>query len=270
VGTHFWRTLLLGAAAGLTIKAYLESGTLTVTRETVAIPGLPAPFRGFRLLQLSDLHLGRAPAMAERVLACIAAEKPDLLCFTGDYALTNPALPSVAAFLRAAAALAPALAVYGNADYRRRMPDGAREAWALHVPFLVNDARPVTRGGAQLWFAGVDDPHLGGDDLPRALRDVPPDVPVVLLAHSAEIITRPLDPRVRLILAGHTHGGQVCLPTGKAIYANSALPVRFASGRHALDGAVLYVSRGIGSTRLPLRLWCPPEAVVFTLVSGGK
>jgi len=253
------------AGAALIARGAANSRQLDVTFETVAIPDLPAPFAGFRLLYLTDLHLRRRASRAAELLALAEAAQPDLVCLGGDYANTALSLPEIEPFFAQLAKRLPAVAVYGNADYRLDIDDAARTCWAEYLPFLTNAALPLERGGARLWIAGVDDPHNGRDNLPAALAGVPPNAPVILLAHSPEVILRPLDQRIRLILCGHTHGGQICLPGGKALYSNTRLPLKYAAGRHQVGGAVLYVSRGIGSTRFPLRYACLPEATVFTL-----
>lgn len=257
------------AGAAVIARGMANSRQLKLTFETVAIPDLPAPFAGFRLLYLTDLHLrSRSPRPAELLDLAEMAE-PDLICLGGDYAYDAPALPEVERLLAKLTERWPVVGVYGNSDNRRDIDEVARARWAEYLPFLTNTALPVERDGAQLWIAGVDDPHLELDDLPAAMESVPSGAPVILLAHSPEIIMRPLDPRVRLILCGHTHGGQICLPGGKALFSNTRLPLKFAAGRHHIGNAVLYVSRGIGSTRLPLRYGCLPEATVFTLGASG-
>ena len=269
-----WSSLLgfgLGVAGAVAIaRGMANSRQLEVTFETVAIPDLPAPFEDFRLLHLADLHLRcRTPRPAE-LLALADMAQPDLVCLGGDYASTALSLNEVEEFFARLIDRWPTVGVFGNSDYRPDIDAAARARWTKYLPFLSNSALCLARGGGQLWIAGVDDPHLGRDSLPAAMGKVPPDAPAILLAHSPEVILRPLDPRIRLIICGHTHGGQICLPGGKALYSNTRLPAKYASGRHEIDGAVMYVSRGIGSTRLPLRYGCPPEATVFTLTRVGS
>lgn len=267
-----WKTVL-GLTAGVLAAVAVARGMancrrLELCEETVDIPDLPAPFDGFRLLHLTDLHLPRHSDLGDRLLALVDEVQPDLVCLGGDYVFTALSLDEVEFFLRQLAQRWPAVAIYGNADYRPDITAAHRAGWAEIVPFLYNAALPLSRGGERLWITGVGDPHRQRDDLPAALREVPADVPVILLAHSPDIITRPPDPRIRLILCGHTHGGQVCLPGGRALYSNTHVAARYASGRHTVHGAQLYISRGIGATRLPLRLNCLPEVTVFTLRRG--
>jgi len=266
---HFWLGMGVGVTAGvLTRIGMRNSRRLTVTQHTVFIPELPEAFDGFRLLQLSDLHLPRRDTMGARLLALVAELAPDAVCLTGDYAFTALSLAEVDTFFSQLASFPHVFAIYGNADYRPDITNVARQAWTRYFPFLTNTALSLMRGDQALWIAGVDDPHHGQDNLAAAMAPVPIDAPVILLAHSPEIIQRRLDPRIRLILTGHTHGGQICLPNGIALYNNTTLPALFASGRHRVAQADLYVSRGIGSTRLPLRFGCLPEVSVFTLRRG--
>jgi predicted MPP superfamily phosphohydrolase len=202
------------------------------------------------------------------LLAIAEATEPDLICLGGDYGYTALSVPEVEGFLREIHERWPAVAVYGNADYRPDIHAADRARWAEILPFLDNAALCLKRLDACLWVVGVGDPHRGRDSLPSAMTMVPPDSPVILLAHSPDVVLRSLDPRIRLILTGHTHGGQICLPNGKALYSNTKVSREMASGRHNINGALLYVSRGIGSTRIPIRYGCLPEVTLFTLSKG--
>jgi predicted MPP superfamily phosphohydrolase len=264
--------ITLGAAAvALLARGIANTRHLQVSRETVVIPELPAAFDGFTLLHLTDLHLRTGSHWPERLLALTRELAPDCVCFTGDFIMQRGAFPSLRNLLQTLTAdVAHCFAVFGNADYRPQLLlNTQRTALTADIPFLRNTAQPITRDSRQLWFAGVEDPHDGFADLGAALADVPSDFPVILLAHSPEIINETLDPRIRLVLSGHTHGGQMCLPGGFAPYTNIHLPRPFVAGRHQVNGAVLYVSRGIGSTRIPLRYNCEPEATLFTLTRNG-
>ncbi|OPZ82679.1 MAG: phosphodiesterase YaeI [bacterium ADurb.Bin429] len=264
--------ITLGAVtAGLIARGIANTRQLSVSRETVAIPELPDAFAGFSLLHLTDLHLRTVSRWPERLLTLARDLAPDCVCLTGDYIVQRGAYPKLTAFLTALAAVVPrCFAVFGNADYREPLLTMAqRRELTRTVSFLRNASATITRGSQQLWFAGVEDPHDEYADLEAALANVPSAAPVLLLAHSPEIITDALDPRIRLILSGHTHGGQICLPGGFAPYTNMRLPRRFVAGRHQVGNAVLYVSRGIGSTRLRMRFNCSPEATLFTLTRSG-
>ncbi|MHB9026262.1 MAG: metallophosphoesterase [Armatimonadota bacterium] len=265
-----WSKIGLGVLLGAAIfRGVANSRKLQVREETACIPDLPEQFAGFRLLQISDLHLPRRSNMIPLLLEHIVEIDPDLLCLTGDFVFTALSLQTVDAFLTA---LAPrrVLGVLGNADYRPGITDADRQRWERQITLLNNRAIRLDRGDDHLWIAGVDDPHQGRDSLLTALEAVPAAAPTILLAHSPEVILRGIDPRIRLILSGHTHGGQICLPNGNALYTNTSLPRRYASGWHTLGNAQMYVSRGVASTRVPLRYGCPPEITLFTLLRCGK
>lgn len=253
------------AGAALIWKGYTNSKRLDIREEEIGIAELPHQFHGFRLLHLTDLHLRQNSTRGDELLSIIEDLDPDLVCLTGDYVYTSLSLPDIEAFFRGLSQRPTVIGTFGNADYREGITASVRSSWERFFPFLANSALCLDRHGESCWVVGVDDPHLGRDSLLTALTCVPPGAPVILLAHSPEIIERPMDPRVRLILCGHTHGGQICLPCGRALYHNTTLPARYSAGRHQLGDAVLYISRGIGSTRLPLRFGCLPEITLFTL-----
>ncbi len=232
---HWKKTFGIGLGLlGLAVlaKGYLNSKSPALSAETIVIPELPESFEGFRLLFLTDLHFRPWSTLIASVLTRIHEMQPDLVCLGGDYTLGARSLSSVDEFFHCLGSMVPAVGIYGNTDYRLDIPRKARKHWAEEIPFLKNSAMPITHDGQTLWVAGVNDPHLGFDRPAVALRDVPPGVPVILLAHSPEVIRHRLDPRIRLVLCGHTHGGQICLPGGRAIYRNMSLPAELASGRH--------------------------------------
>lgn len=268
MGYKFLTGLGVGFAAAVIIwKGMNNCRPILLARETVAIPKLPPGFEGFRLLLLADLHLRRFSPHHNILLKVIEELDPDMICLAGDYAYNDVSLGAVDKFFTALAHRKVVVGIYGNADHRC-FSERARQGWSRYFPFLDNSSFCLKRQGESLWIAGVDDPHLDFDNLSDALEGIPADAPVILLAHSPEIILRPLDPRIHLILSGHTHGGQICLPNGKALITNLRIPAKFAAGRHELNGVTLYISRGVGATRLPLRYGCPPEITLVTLTNG--
>jgi len=260
------------AAAGLTAGAALwlagrrQATDLHLTSGELPVPGLPAPLAGLTILHLSDLHLRRRSDLTP--LTALAREAaPDLVFITGDLVGGRGGTSRAVAFLQSLAGFA----VYccpGNADYAkdgRSEPDLAGwRATGVHV--LVNQAEPLP--GSSAWVVGVDDPHRHRDDLTAALAAVPPDAFVILLAHSPDVILRPGAQRARLVFCGHTHGGQVCLPGGFAPYTHAHVPRRYASGVNSWGQSLVVTSRGVGVTRLPVRLFCPPQATRWLLRSG--
>ena len=241
-----------------------------LTRYAIAVPGLAPYLDGLRVLHLSDLHLHGRSALAEQVPTLVAGLPHDLAVYTGDYIETDEDIPRLATFL-ARMPRAPAYAVLGNHDYRPfGRPGGRNDVRRLRavlsaagVQVLANTAQVVH--GGRLAIAGVDDPATGRDDAERALARVPATACNLLLAHSPDVALHLGARRPSLILAGHTHGGQVRLPLLGPLVTHSRLPRRLAMGLHRYRGVPLFVSRGIGYSGLNLRLHCPAEVALLTL-----
>lgn len=263
---------LLGAAA-VAAWAWYEPRRLVVCRTTIALPNWPEALRGTRVAVIADLHAGAPAVDARRVAAVVARtlrERPDLVALLGDYvdrdvALATPVAPEAVA--RALAALRGPLgtfAVLGNHD---RGTDGKRVRQALDregITVLENRAVEVRGAAAPLWVAGLADAARRRPSLDATLRAVPPHAAVLLLAHRPDVFPR-VPARVALTLAGHTHGGQVNLPWLRARVIPSRYGDRYDRGHKVEGGRHLFVSSGIGTSSIPLRLGRPPEVVILEL-----
>jgi len=254
----------------------LPPARVSLTRYEITLPRLPRHLDGLRVLHLTDLHLHPGSELAWQLPELVARVPHDLTCYTGDFINIDADIPAVADLLAhmPRAEGEDAYAVLGNHDY---VPHG-RDRGANDVPrlrrvledagliVLANNARPVRGGG--LWVVGVDDPATGRDDLARAMAEVPADACALVLAHSPDVALRlgaPGGRRPDLILAGHTHGGQIRLPRLGPLITLSALPRALAMGLGRYDDVPLFVSRGIGYSTVNLRLGTPPEAALLTL-----
>jgi predicted MPP superfamily phosphohydrolase len=242
-----------------------------------------------RILHLSDLHMTPGQARKQRWISALASLEPDLVVVTGDNMASTLAVPAV---LRSFEPLFdfPGAFVFGSNDYfgpvlknplnylkRDRehiegppLPAEDLRAGLVSAGWLeLNNARGVLKaGGRAIELAGVDDPHIGRDRYVPAPLD--PDADLHLgVTHSPE--PRVLGPMARdglsLLLAGHTHGGQVCVPFYGALTTNCELPRHMAKGLHRYGGSWLHVSAGLGThPTAPVRFACPPEASILTLV----
>ncbi len=258
------------AAAGTLGYAWLvEPERLTVTTVEVPIGGLDPALDGFRVVQLSDMH-GRSAIGRRSLVEAVAAERPDLVAVTGDLVDARGPYDRPIEELRGLGAPAGVFFVPGNNESRAMTRSGAGNLIArlekAGVTPLINRSTRVSRGAGWFWLAGVDDPtRPRRDDVRRALAGTDDGRPRLLLAHAPQVLRHLGGERVDYVLAGHTHGGQVCLPGYGPLVTRSPFGRRLASGTGWVGGVRVYVSRGIGTSLLPLRLACPPELVVHIL-----
>ena len=242
----------------------LRSALRPPDRRRVEIPLVrwPKGLDGFRIVQISDLHIGPllGRRFAEQLVARVNALEPDLVAITGD--LVDGSVRRLAADVEPFARLEARHGVFfvtGNHDHY-----SDADAWADHVAglglrVLRNERVCIREGGVAFDLIGVDD-HRGdwirggGEDLPKALHGRDPERPSVLLAHDPSTFKRASALGVDLQISGHTHGGQIW-PFGALV----RLAIPFVAGRYRRNGAELYVSRGTGFWGPPMRLFAPAE-----------
>ena len=253
---------------GLWHRAHGNALRPEVRHHAVRIRDLPPALDGLRLLHLSDLHCDHDPDFIPALVKRLEGIDYDLCVITGDFRMRTfgPYGQALSDLQPLADVLKkPAFAVLGNHDYLEMVP----ELEAMGIRVLLNEAVPFERGGAQLWIVGVDDAHdYETADVERAMRDIPSGEVSVLLAHSPDVYPEAARKGVSLMLCGHTHGGQLCLPGGIMVMTNSRCGRRFCRGSWRHEGLVGYTSCGTGSSGLAARLNCPTEIVVHRLERG--
>ncbi len=234
---------------------------ITITNQRIWLDNLPEGFRGFRIVQLSDIHhslffpLDRVAGVVELTNRL----KPDLVALTGDFVTySRDLIEPVAEVLGALKARAGVVAVLGNHDFRVDANLIERALRRRRIEVLRNRHISLREGGDTLRVAGVDDYRYGAD-MEMALRGIPAGAPTVLLAHNPRLVTLAACYGVSLVLSGHTHGGQVNLPLLGTVYGRSPETMRFKMGWDRFGSTQIYVSRGIGTVVLPWRLRCPAE-----------
>jgi predicted MPP superfamily phosphohydrolase len=235
-------------------------------------PDLPPNFDGFRLLQLSDFHIDGVDGLAEKLVPLLSGIKSDLCVFTGDYRFEDrgpcrDVYPRMRQVIAAISAQQGIWGILGNHD----SAEIAFGLEALGVHMLVNESVEIRRGADSLWLAGVDDPFdYRCADLDTALKDVPDNGFKILLAHAPEVYQTAAARGVHLYLSGHTHAGQIRLPIIGSLKHNSHCPKEFSYGLWKHAGMQGYTTSGVGCSSVPVRFYCPPEIVVFTLKRGGE
>jgi uncharacterized protein len=254
--------LSAGAAAGATVHGYVwERHALGLVRSDLPMVGLPPAFEGLRVGYITDLHHSEFVGLDDihRAVALVAAERPDLVLFGGDYVSYGDvryADPCAEALAGLQAPLG-VFAVLGNHDDDRSVPDALRRRG---IAVLRDASTAITKNGDTLTLAGIRFWTRDAADVGRAIG--PGRAPVLLAAHDPRRIVEASSLNVAGVIAGHTHGGQIVLP-GLGALAARKFPV--ASGRLSRGGTEMFVSRGVGTVILPVRINCPPEVNVITL-----
>ena len=250
---------------GLYRRGLRNAASIELRRHEPALARLPTVFDGYTILQLSDLHLDMHPDITESLIGRVRGLEYDLCVLTGDFRART--YGSFEATIEALARLrtelkGPVYGILGNHDFIEMVP----QMEALDIRLLLNEATYIESQGERLYLAGIDDPHYYRvDNLEKAATEIPPEATSVLLAHSPEIFRQAAHAGFDLMLCGHTHGGQICLPGGMAPYYNAKAPRRVCRGawqHHTMRG---YTSNGSGSSVVGVRYNCPPEITLHTL-----
>ncbi|MGX9805844.1 metallophosphoesterase [Exiguobacterium acetylicum] len=257
---------------------YRENNVIDVSRMTVTSNRLPEAFDGYHVVQVADLHGKAFGSEQQRLLKKIDRAKPDLVVMTGD--LIDSRRNGEEAALTLMKSLVDHYPVYfvtGNHEVRRNLTI-LPKLEQLGVTILRNESRIIEYKGQSISLLGIDDPTttrwregLSEPDgirqsLDQVLQDVSPDTFQLLLAHRPEYKTLYAERSIDLVLSGHAHGGQIRLPFTEGLYApGQGFFPQVTAGRYREEKTELIVSRGLGNSLFPFRLFNHPELVVVTL-----
>jgi predicted MPP superfamily phosphohydrolase len=253
----------------------IEPNRLVVRQVDMPLLAWPTDHAPLRVALLSDLHVG-APFVSlekiDEVVETINRAQPDLVILLGDYipGVIGGDVIAPETFAENLSQLSARLGVYAVLGIHDWFFDGPRVAAALRsvgIVMIDNHAIRVERAGGDFWLGGLGDFDEGQPDIPGTLEKLHDGAPAIFATHNPDLF--PLIPqRIALMVAGHTHGGQVYLPLIGAPAIPSAHGDRYAHGHFAEDGKNLYVTAGLGTTFLPMRFLAPPEVVFLTIRSG--
>ena len=255
--------------AGLYWIGQRNAARVRVRTNDVVSTRLPTRFNGFTILQLSDLHVDMSPLAMQSVIDLVKDLNFDICVLTGDYrAETYGAIqPCLVGIARVIARVKETLGgtvygVLGNHDSIRMVPDLER----MGVIMLLNECVVLERIGDHIHMAGIDDAHFYRvDNIEKAAAGIPDEDFSILLSHTPEIYRQAAHAGFDLLLSGHTHGGQICLPGGIPITLDSNLPRAFGSGAWKYGDMAGYTSVGAGSCIAPVRFNCPAEITLHRL-----
>ncbi|MEK6336425.1 MAG: metallophosphoesterase [Acidobacteriota bacterium] len=252
----------------------IEPNRLIVRQETIAIGNWPKELSGLRIAVISDLHAG-SPFINEAKLQRLVLEtnqtKPDLIVLLGDFMIKDrfykqPIAPErTAEILKGLSAPLGVFAVMGNHDWWSQAD--VRKSFELNgIRILENDVGEIRWRGSSFWLAGLADLWTQPQHVDETIAKTPPGSPVIAMTHNPDIFPN-LPQSVPLLLAGHTHGGQVNLPLLGRLIVPSRFGQRYAAGAVFENGHHLFVTTGVGTSILPIRFRVPPEIVILTISS---
>lgn len=259
------KLIVLGFLLGLILliwAIFVEPDMLERKKYKLAVQNL----RGLKIVLLSDLHLAPGHGKKlQKIVAAVNQEHPDIILLGGDYVKghkrsTSMNAAQIAAGLGALKARYGVYAVLGNHDGWYGGPKIETEFAKQNICVLKNENVKLSVNKRNIFLAGVEDFYTGTPDLTEALKGT--NGTVLLLSHSPDIFPD-VPPVVDLTLAGHTHGGQVKMPFWGAILTSSIYGTKYAEGLITDGGKKMIVTKGIGTSLLPLRFNCRPEIVVI-------
>jgi predicted MPP superfamily phosphohydrolase len=264
--SHFVITSFL-KLAGLYARGRRNATQIQVRRNHVRSKQIPKAFDGYAILHLSDLHVDISRDAMEPLMTILQEIDYDLCVLTGDYRgeTFGSYDAAMAGMARVCAALKrPMYGVLGNHDTIRMLP-GLEQ---MGIRMLINECEMIKRDGQCIYLAGIDDAHFYlMDNIEKAASRIPDDAFSILLSHTPEVYEEAAHVEFNLMLSGHTHGGQICLPGRIPIILNSVLPRYMGSGAWKYRGMFGYTSVGVGSSTIPVRYNCPPEITLHYLQS---
>jgi predicted MPP superfamily phosphohydrolase len=255
---------------GLYWRARKNAEDIQIRRHDIALDELPTSFDGFTILQLSDLHVDMSEGAMQRLIDLLPTVSYDICVLTGDYRgkTFGPHEATIKGLARMRAHLnGPVYGVLGNHDTIRMVP--ALEDMGIRM--LLNESATLVRGDERIHLVGIDDAHYYRvDNIEKAVSLVPIAEFSILLSHTPEIYRQAAHAGFKLLLSGHTHGGQLCLPGGIPITLDSVLPRRMGAGAWKYRDMMGYTSVGVGSCIVPVRLNCRPEITLHRLSCNNR
>jgi len=233
---------------------------------------LPKGFDNVRILFITDLHLDGTKPLVDKVLNIVGNTDYDYCILGGDYtysrdADTNRIYSQIAQIAELLESKSRVFGILGNYDLYR-----IAELLEEHsVEMLINEGICLERKGGKLYLAGMDDPsHYKTDDIVLTDDNAWDGAFKIMMCHSPARHKESAGAGYSLYLAGDTHGGQICLPGGFVVFCGPTACRKMASGKWSYNGMIGYTSRGVGTSRIKMRYFCPPEITVITLRNGRR
>lgn len=254
--------------AGLYGRGRKNAERIVLRHNDVWFKELPPRFDGFTLLHISDMHADMNEAAMRHVVELVGDLSYDVCVLTGDFRgkTFGPFEAALDGVSRVRVHLkGPVYGVLGNHDTIQMVPG----LEAMGIRMLLNESEPIVRDGQRIYLAGIDDAHFFRvDNIEKAASQIPAGEFAILLSHTPEIYRQAAHADFNLLLSGHTHGGQICLPGSIPITLDSVLPRRMGSGAWQYHNMIGYTSVGAGTSVVAVRFNCPAEITLHHLRRG--
>jgi len=253
----------------IVIFLYVNNHWLVVSKHVFESEKVPASFDGLRITQITDLQDALFGEQQEKLIAKVKTTNPDLIFITGDLIDSNRYdLERSLQAVRGLVKLADVYYVLGNHEVATNKVSEIYEVLSsLGVHILANESTVIERNGERLAIVGIEDPLMGRttEDM-LEMVNVQPDVLTILLAHRPEVFNTYVNYEIDLVFAGHAHGGQVRIPGIGGIFARGqGLFPKYTAGVYEENSTTMVVSRGLGNSSVPFRIFNLPEIVVMEL-----
>ena len=251
-----------------------EPNNIQVEKINIEMANLPEAFGGVKIVHLTDLHSFGFDKREKMVLEMVGEIDPDFVFITGDFVdRKTKDIDSVQEFWQELGDQykGKIFGVLGNHEYKNENADSDSLEELLEksgIVILDNENQKIFQDDEYIYLVGVDDPDTGNDDLKKAATATEENIPKILLAHSPDIVNDPdslKEEKINLILAGHTHGGQIKIPFIRPFWVPTKNRGKYASGSFEIGDTCLYVNRGVGLSVFPIRFNCPPEITLIEL-----
>jgi len=256
-------------ATGLYWRGLNNAKKVRVTHNIIRSLRLPTSFQGYTMLQISDPHVDMNLEVMQQIESLVDRLHYDVCVLTGDY--RGRTFGPIDATLKGMAHLrdtlrGPVYGVLGNHDTIAMVPTFE----ALGIRMLLNEEDTLERGHQRIHLAGIDDAHFYQvDNIEKAAASIPQNEFSMLISHTPEIYRHAAHAGFDVLISGHTHGGQICLPGGIPLTLDSNLPRRMGAGAWTYQDMIGYTSRGAGSSVVPVRFNCPPEITLHHFHCSG-
>ncbi|MGD6888251.1 metallophosphoesterase [Bacillus mobilis] len=270
--------LFIGTLVGLSIFLYVQNNLISITEVKITSSKIPSSFKGFKMLQVSDLHNKKFGDNQETLFQKVKGENPDIIVITGDLIDSKSYDAEVSMeLIRGLVKEYPIYFVTGNHEkWSGKYNDLEKELKKHNVTVLRNEHVTIQKEEQKINLLGIDDPEFATgnrdegnvvkNEISKAKFEMNLDTYNVLLSHRPEFLTEYADEKIDLVLSGHAHGGQIRLPfIGGLVAPNQGILPTYTAGLYEKQNTSMVVSRGLGNSIIPQRIFNRPELVVVQL-----